>query len=135
MTPRRGGLPWSPRAPIFRGNMTLFKYFSPLRAFRDLRLFLATRKRHELWFMALAAAITVLILSGFVADSRIEREYRPNIIYVESWPLTRTDEQIRAQQKIDQAKKRIAEAEIEKKRKAQQAEFKKIDDKLESWGL
>lgn len=85
--------------------------------------------------MAAAAAVTVLVLSGFVADSRIEREYRPNIIYVESWPITRTGEQIRAQQKIDQAKKRIAQAELEKKRKAQQAEFKEIDDKLESWGL
>lgn len=115
--------------------MMLLKYLSPLRAFRDLRFFLATRKRYELWFMALSAAITVLILSGFVADSSIEREYRPNIIYVESWPITRTDEQIRAQQKIDQAKKRIAQAELEKKRKARQAEFKQIDDKLESWGL
>ena len=115
--------------------MTLLKYFSPLRAYRDLRLFLATRKRHELWFMALAAAITVLILSGFVADSRIEREYRPNIIYVESWPLTRTDEQIRAQQKIDQAKRNIEKAELEKRRKAKQAEFKKVDDWLTNHGF
>lgn len=131
----RGGLPWSLRAPIFAGEMMLLRYLSPFRAFRDLAFFLKTRKRYELWFMALSLAVTAAIISGFFIDARVEREYKPNIIYVESWPITRTDEQIRAQQVIDQAKRRIAEAEVEKKRKAQQAEFKKIDDGLKKWGL
>ena len=115
--------------------MTFLRYLSPLRAYRDLRFFLATRKPYELWFMVLAMVVTLLILAGFVKDSHFERPYERNIIYVEQWPITRTDEQIRAQQKIDQAKKAIERAELEKKQKARQAEFKRLDDKLESWGL
>lgn len=115
--------------------MTFLKTLSPFRAYRDLRFFLATRKRYELWFMVLAMAVTLIILWMFVKDSQIATPYKRNIIYVEQWPITRTDEQIRAQQKIDQAKKHIAEAELEKKRAERQAEFKKLDDKLESWGF
>jgi hypothetical protein len=36
-------------------------------------------------------------------DSNIKPEAQ--IIYVQSWPADRTDEQIKAQQKIDQAKR------------------------------
>ncbi|WP_213979614.1 hypothetical protein [Sphingomonas sp. dw_22] len=115
--------------------MTFLKSLSPLRAIRDLRFFLAQRKQHELWFMMLSMAITFVILWMFVKDSHIESPYKRNIIYVESWPITRTDEQIRAQQKIDQAKKHIAEEELEKRRKAKQAEFQKVDDWLTSHGF
>jgi len=131
----RGGLPWSPRALIFR--TMILKNFSPVVAYRDLRLFLATRRRHELWFMALSLAITLLVLFVFFKDTStgMDKPYERNIIYVEQWPITRTDEQIKAQQKIDQAKKHIQQAELEKRRKAKQAEFKRLDDKLESWGF
>ena len=115
--------------------MTFLKRFSPFAAYRDLRFFLATRKRHELVFMVLALALTLLILWAFVKDSHFEKQYERNIIYVEQWPITRTDDQIRAQQKIDQAKKHIQQAELKKRREAKQAEFKRLDDKLESWGF
>lgn len=115
--------------------MTFLKFFSPVTAWRDLRFFLATRKRHELGFLALSLVVTLLILVAFVKDSHFEKPYERNIIYVEQWPITRTDDQIRAQQKIDQAKRNIEKAELEKRRKAKQAEFKRLDDKLESWGL
>jgi hypothetical protein len=85
--------------------------------------------------MALALAVTLLILFAFVKDSHFEKPYERNIIYVEQWPITRTDEQIKAQQKIDQAKRNIAKAELDKRRKAKQAEFKRLDDKLEKWGF
>jgi hypothetical protein len=117
--------------------MTFLKNMSPVGAVRDLRFFLATRRRHELWFMLLALAVTLLILFVFFKDSAsgFDKPYERNIIYAEQWPITRTDEQIRAQQKIDQAKKHIQQAEFEKRRKAKQAEFKRLDDKLESWGF
>jgi hypothetical protein len=115
--------------------MTFLKFFSPVTAWRDLRFFLATRKRHELGFLALSLVVTLLILVAFVKDSHFEKPYERNIIYVEQWPITRTDDQIRAQQKIDQAKRNIEKAELEKRRKAKQAEFKRLDDKLESWGF
>lgn len=109
--------------------------FSPLRAVRDLRVFLAHRQPHELWFMLVAMVLTALVLVGFVKDSHFERTYRPDIIYVQQWPLDRTSEQIRAQQKIDQARKELLEARREKKRAEQRAAFKRLDDKLESYGL
>jgi hypothetical protein len=116
--------------------MTFLKFFSPIAAYRDLRLFLATRRRHELVFMALALAVTVLIIFVFFKDTMgITKPYERNIIYVEQWPITRTDEQIKAQQKIDQAKKHIQRAEMQKKREAKQAEFKRLDNKLDSWGF
>ncbi len=129
------GLVPTPPHPYLRPEMTFLKSLSPLRAIRDLRFFLAQRKQHELWFMMLSMAITFVILWMFVKDSHIESPYKRNIIYVESWPITRTDEQIRAQQKIDQAKKHIAEEELEKRRKAKQAEFQKVDDWLTSHGF
>jgi hypothetical protein len=132
---RRGGLPWSPRALILGPDMTFLKFFSPLAAYRDLRLFLATRRRHELWFMALSLAVTTLIIFVFFKDANFQKPYERNIIYVEQWPITRTDEQIRAQQKIDQAKKAIQLAELKKRREAKQAEFKRVEEKLEKWGF
>lgn len=115
--------------------MTFLRFLHPLHALRDLRFFLSQRKPHQLVFMLLAMAVTLVILWMFVKDSHIEAPYKRNIIYVESWPITRTDEQIRAQQKIDQAKKHIAEEELEKRRKQKQAEFKKVDDWLTSHGF
>jgi hypothetical protein len=115
--------------------MTFLKRFSPVAAYRDLRFFLAARKRHEIGFLALALALTLLILWAFVKDSHFEKPYERNIVYVEQWPITRTDAQIRAQQKIDQAKRNIEKAELEKKRQKRQAEFKRLNDKLESWGF
>ena len=115
--------------------MTFLRFFSPLRAYRDLRFFLAARKKHELWFLLLSLALTLIILWMFVKDSYFEKTYRPNIIYVEQWPLNRTDEQIKAQQKIDEAKRNIARAEFEKKQAKNREGFKKIDDALTKWGF
>ncbi|TGX53262.1 hypothetical protein E5A73_10415 [Sphingomonas gei] len=115
--------------------MAFLKNLSPTGAFRDLRLFFGTRRPHQFGFMGLALAVTGVILFVFFKDNHFERPYERNIIYVEQWPITRTDEQIKAQQKIDQAKKAIQRAEFEKRRKAKQAEFKRLDDKLESWGF
>lgn len=109
--------------------------FSPLRAVRDLRMFLSQRQPYELWFMMLAIVLTGLVLFAFVKDSHFERAYKPDIIYVQQWPLDRTDEQIRALQKIDQAKKEALQARLAKRRAEQQAAFKRIDDKLESYGF
>jgi len=131
------GFALEPPRPYLGRDMTFLKFFSPVAAYRDLRQFVATRRRHELWFMALSLAVTSLILFIFVKDSStgMSKPYERNIIYVEQWPITRTDEQIKAQQKIDQAKKAIALAELKKRKEAKQAEFKRLDDKLESWGF
>ncbi|KTF68214.1 hypothetical protein ACNFJ7_12475 [Sphingomonas sp. HT-1] len=115
--------------------MTFLKYISPLRALRDLRGYLASRKRHELWFMLLALVVTFVVIVAFVKDSHIPVPYRKNIIYVESWPITRTQAEIRAQQKVDEAKRLADEAALAERRKKRQAEFKKYDDWLEKHGI
>lgn len=109
--------------------------FSPIRAILDLRRYLATRKPYELWFMMAALVLTGAVIAAFVKDSSIAPVYRPNIIYVQQWRADRTDAEIRAQQKIDQAKKDADEAELRKEQAKTQAEFKRLDDKLKSYGF
>lgn len=131
----RGLVPGPPRAYL-AGTMNYFARFNPLRAFRDLRRFLASRQRYEIYTLFAAAAVTWTIMWAFVIDTRsIEVPYKRNIIYVESWPLDRSDEEIAAKQKIDQVKLDKARAEHEKKMKERQAKFKKWDDWLRSWGI
>ncbi|UZK65279.1 hypothetical protein [Sphingomonas sp. M1-B02] len=115
--------------------MTFLRFFSPIHAARDLRFFLSQRKPHELGFVMLSLTLTGIILWMFVKDSHFERPYKREIIYVESWPLDRSLEQIRAQQAIDEPIRQARIAELEKKRKARQAEFKKVDDWLTARGI
>jgi hypothetical protein len=115
--------------------MQFYARMSPLRAVRDLRLFLAQRERHELWFLIAAIAITAFFIYGFAKDSHVEKVYRPNIVYVQQWTLDRTDDQIKAQQKIDEAKRVIEQRKTEAEQAKNRAEFKKIDDALNKWGI
>lgn len=108
---------------------------SPFKAIRDLRGFLATRQRHELIFAFLSIVITTLLIAGFYVDSRFERPWKRDVQYVESWPLDRSLEQIRAQQKIDLEKKKILQAELEKKRQERMKSFQRLDKKLDDLGL
>jgi hypothetical protein len=113
-----------------------FSRFNPLVAIRDLRVFLSHREKHELWFGVLAIVLTTLLLAGFVVDSRVQREYKPpEVMFVKSWSLDRSDQEIIAQQKLDmiEADKRVAawrKAQLER-----QQQFKRLDDQLKSVGL
>jgi len=128
-----GWLP-APPAPIFTA-MTLLRSVAPLGAFQDLRLFLAQRRKHDLVFLALSFAITYLIIFYMIHDSKIVRDNRPVIIYVQQWPANRTDAEIIAQQKIDGVEQTKRE-EAEKKRQADnQAAWKRIDDGLKKYGI
>lgn len=115
--------------------MRFLSRFSPTRAYKDLRLFFEDRGPAELGFLVLAMAITLAVLWAFVHDSRTEQVYRPDIIYVEQYGLDRTDAEIKAQQKIDQAERDKRMAEIRKKQAERQASFKRLDDKLERYGF
>ncbi|WBH15465.1 hypothetical protein [Sphingomonas radiodurans] len=115
--------------------MQFLARMSPLRAVRDLRFFLQQRERHELVFFFLAILATTALLTGFWKNSGVEKEYRPQIIYVQQWRLDRTDAEIKAQQAIDAPIKQ-ARIDAEKKRQDElRAQFKRLDDKLESWGI
>jgi hypothetical protein len=134
--PVNGGRGWhpAPPAPIFAA-MTFLRSIAPLGAFQDLRLFLSQRRKHEVVFLALSLAITYLIIFYMIQDSKIVRDNRPVIIYVQQWRADRTDAQIIAQQKIDGVEQTKRE-EAERKREAEnQAAWKRIDDGLKKYGI
>ncbi len=85
---------------------------SPAAAWRDLKAFLGQQGRHKVVFGLIAIAMPALIIWGFYVDANIKP--KPQIVYVENWPADRTDEQIKAEQKIDQARRDKAAAERRK---------------------
>ena len=115
--------------------MSFLRNMSPVRAYRDLRVFLASRERYELGFLFAAMLVTSFFIYAFAKDSYFEPAYKPNIIYVEQWPATRTDAEIRAQQKIDAVTKAKRLAEQKAREDEVRAGFKKMDDRMTSWGL
>lgn len=115
--------------------MNFFARMNPLRAVRDLRFFLAQRQPYELWFLLLAIVVTTLLIAGFVHDSTEPKPYKREIIYVQQWRADRTDAQIRAQQAVDEPIKQKALAEQRAREEKLRAEFKRMDDKLNSWGI
>jgi hypothetical protein len=113
--------------------MSVLRYFSIPRAYRDFRRFLQSRRPHEIWFLVAAMVVTLLILVGFQIDSTIKPTYHPNIIYVESWPLDRSEAEILAQQKLDMAKKAKEDARLEKARKERQEQFQRLNNEIGAW--
>lgn len=108
---------------------------NPLRAFRDLRVFLDHRGPQDIWFMIAAMAATLFLIWAFAKDSSFERAYKPDIVYVEQWTLNRTDAEIMAQQKIDKVKKDRQLAEQRAREEKLRASFKKLDDQLNRMGI
>lgn len=115
--------------------MSYLGRFSPVRAYLDLRQFLASREPRELGFLVLAMAITGFFIYAFEKDSNVPVEYHRDIVYVEQWPADRTDAAIRAQQKIDGPIKARQAAEQEARIARSRADFKKVDDAMNRWGL
>lgn len=108
--------------------------FNLVGAYRDARVFFGKRRGYE-WKFALASAATcAIIVWAFFVDSYFEKEWhRPEIIYVQSWRLDRTDAQIESQQKIDQAKKESDDAKLKQQQDAKRKEFQNIKDKYGKW--
>lgn len=115
--------------------MKYLSRMSPLSAIRDLRVFLSQRQRHELVFLALSLVLTGLLIGGFVKDSRIEKVYKREIIYVQNWRADRTDEEVRAQQAKDLPGEIARKKAFEKRQAERRAQFQRVDDQLESWGF
>jgi hypothetical protein len=95
----------------------------PVAAFRDLRAFMRQRSREQAIGATLAVLCTIIVIILFTVDSKINTAPPAQLIYVESWSMDRTDEEIMAQQKIDQAKKR--EAQLERQR-----QFQRLQEQL-----
>ena len=101
---------------------------SPKALIADLRLFASQRSRYQWGGLAVAIAMPVLIVAGFYHDASQGIAPGPQLIYVDSWPASRTDEQIKAQQKIDQARREAA-------LKERQRQFQKLDKDLKKVGI
>lgn len=116
------------RLTSYLGAMPLPRPASPRALWADIRSFTAERRPHHWVALALALCIPLGIVFVFDLDGRTNIAPGPQLIYVESWPASRTDEQIKAQQKIDQAWR-------DKALKERQEMFKKHDEQLERLGL
>ena len=101
--------------------MRLLARFNILSAFRDLGFFLRTRGRHE-WVAALGA----LLVTGYVVWALAKDSFaviQPRIVYVNDWPSTRSDDEIRKEITAASAERHKAEA-------ARRAEYQKLADQL-----
>lgn len=108
--------------------MPLPRPASPRALWADLRTFAAERRPHHWMGVAVALVMPIAIVILFIVDGRTNIAPGRQIQFVDSWPATRTDAEIIADQKKDQAAR-------EKAQKERQAEYKKLDDKLERLGL
>jgi hypothetical protein len=92
---------------------------SPRAAIRDLLAFLRHSSREQRIGAALALLATAIIVIEFLADSYFGAVPTPTPVYVELYPSNRTDADIIADQKKDQAEKAAAE-------KEQQRQYKEL---------
>jgi len=69
------------------------------------------RSREQVIGASLAVLATAIIVIEFFVDSQINTAPPPEVVYVELYPSNRTDAQIIADQKKDQAEKEAAQKE------------------------
>ncbi len=95
----------------------------PRAALSDLAAFLRQRSREQVIGAALALLATTIIVIEFFVDSKMGTAPPPQIVYAESWSANRTDAEIIAEQKKDQADRKAARLE-------KQRQFQKLENQL-----
>ncbi len=96
---------------------------SPRAAIADFRAFVRNAGRERWIGAALAVLVTMIIVIEFLVDSKINTAPPPRIIYVEQWKADRSDAEIVARQKQDQA---VRDAFAKEK----QRQFQRLEKKL-----
>lgn len=96
---------------------------TPSAALRDLAAFMRQRDREQVIGAALAFLVTAIIVIEFLVDAQIGTAPPPQVTYVELYPANRTDAQIVADQKKDQAAKTAAV-------KERQRQFQRLEKQL-----
>lgn len=117
-----GGWRSDDAAPIFP-PMPLPRPASPTALLADLRAFFGERRPHQLIAAALAVLMPIIIVVGFVLDSKTNTAPGEQLIYAKSWSANRTDAEIIADQKKAQAAKEAAARE-------RQRQFQKLERRL-----
>lgn len=88
-----------------------------------MRAFFRQRSRHQVIAAFFAVVMPIVIVVGFYFDGKTNIMPGEQVIYVKNWPATRTDAEIIAQQKIDQARRDKALAE-------RQRQYKEVERRL-----
>ena len=103
--------------------MPLPRPAAPRVLIADLRAFARERSRHQ-WIAAFFAVLMpVVIVIGFVKDAKTNIAPGEQIVYVKSWSSNRTDAEILADQKVNEARRKAAAAE-------RQRQFKELERKF-----
>jgi len=108
--------------------MPLPRPSSPRALIADIRAFASERSAVQWGALAAAIIMPIAIIVLFVVDSRTNIQPGPRLIYVDSWSANRTDAEIIAQQKKDQAARDAAI-------KERQRQFQKVDKQLDDLGF
>ena len=87
---------------------------SPSAAFRDLAAFMRQRSREQVIGASLALLVTTIIVIEFVVDAKIGTAPPEQVVYADLYSSNRTDAEIVADQKKDEAKKEAAAKERQK---------------------
>jgi hypothetical protein len=92
---------------------------SPGAALRDLFAFMRQRSREQVIGACLALLVTAIIVIEFLVDSKINTAPPPQVVDVQLYSPNRTDAEIIADQKKDQAEK-------EAQKKADQEQYNQL---------
>jgi ethanolamine utilization microcompartment shell protein EutL len=96
---------------------------SPRAAIADLLAFMRHSSREQRVGAALAILVTAIIVIEFLVDAKLGTAPPPQVTYVDLYPSNRTDAEIIADQKKDQAAKEAAQ-------KERQRQFQKLENQL-----
>jgi len=110
-------------SPIFPAMSWFPTPVSPRVAFNDLRAFLAHRSREQVIGASLALLVTAIIVIEFLVDAQVGTVKPDQVTYVNLYPSNRTDAEIIADQKKEQAARAAAA-------KERQRQFQKLENKF-----
>jgi len=96
---------------------------SPRAALSDFVAFVRQREREHVIGASLAVLVTMIIVIIFLVDPKINTAPPPQVTYVELYSSNRTDAQIIADQKKDQAERDAF-------KKEKQRQFKELENQL-----
>ena len=96
---------------------------NPVAAFKDLAAFMRHRSREQIIGASLALLVTAIIVIEFLVDATMGTAPPPRIVEVELYSSNRTDADIIADQKKDQAERAAFE-------KEKQRQFQKLQKEL-----
>ncbi|MFL6753062.1 MAG: hypothetical protein ACJ8D5_00335 [Sphingomicrobium sp.] len=96
---------------------------SPRAAFSDLAAFMRQRSREQVIGASLALLVTAIIVIEFLVDAKIGTAPPEQVVYADLYASNRTDAEIVAEQKKDQAAKEAAQ-------KERQRQFQKLENQL-----